>query len=425
MLAATGPAHAQEAIDGLSAAQLFNFADARRAAGSIGDALAIYDALSSDPDPNIRAEARYRKGLMLADLRRFAEAAIAFRALLDEKPDVVVARLELARMLAAMGRERDARRTLRQAQATGIPDEAAIAVGQFAQALRSEKRLGVSIDLAFAPDTNINRATQARTLDTIIAPLTLSEDARAQSGIGVRAGGQAFAKLGLTDRLSLLPRLSGLANLYRDGRFNDVSTSALLGFEWQGGGSRISPSVGETYRWFGGQRYARTRTVAVDWLRTVDRQSQIVASGSASSARYDQNVLQDGMIYDLSLAYERALDRSTGVTVTPAATRQTAEDPGYATWAYGVTLGGWREIGVGTVFISSGVRRTEGDTRLFLFSERRQDWLLTARAGATLRAFSVAGLAPTLRLNLERNFSTVGIYDYRRIAAEFGIRRAF
>lgn len=425
MLAVTGPVHAQEAIEGLNAAQLFDFADARRAAGSIDDALAIYDALSSDPDPDIRTEARYRKGLMLADLRRFAEAAVAFRALLDEKPDVVVARLELARMLAAMGRETEARRTLRQAQAAGIPDEAAIAVDQFAQALRSPKRLGGSIDLAFAPDTNINRATQARTLDTIIAPLTLSEDARAQSGIGVRVAGQAFAKLGLTDRLSLLPRLSGLANLYRNGGFNDVSASALVGLEWQDDGNRVSPSVGETYRWFGGQRYARTRTATVDWLRSIDRLSQIVASGSASRARYDQNALQDGMIYDLSLAYERALDRSTGITVTPSATRQTAEDPGYATWAYGMTLGGWREVGAGTVFLSSGIRRTEGDTRLFLFPERRQDWLLTVRAGATLRALSFAGLAPKLRLNLERNFSTVGIYDYRRIAAEFGIRRAF
>lgn len=421
----TAPICAQETVEGLSAAQLFRLADTRKAAGAIDDALAIYDALSNDADSDIRAEARYRKGLMLADLGRFADAAVEFRALLDEKPDVLAARLELARMLAALGREKDARRELRQAQAIGIPADAAPAVDQFARALRSPERFGGSFELALAPDSNVNRATQARTLDTIIAPLTLSEDARAQSGIGIRTAGQAFAKIRMTDQLSLLPRLAGVANLYRDTRFNDISASALVGIEWQGTSDRVNWSVGKTYRWYGGKRYAQTRTVTVDWLRPIDKRSQIVATGSASEARYDRNALQDGAIYDLAVSYERALTASAGVTVTGSATRQTARDPGYATWAAGVRFGGWQEIGIGTVFVSTGMRRTVGDERLFLFPERRRDWLLTTRAGVNLRALSIAGFAPTIRVNLERNFSTVGIYDYRRIATEFGITRAF
>ncbi|KAK0350275.1 hypothetical protein LTR94_029687, partial [Friedmanniomyces endolithicus] len=110
-----------------------------------------------------------------------------FRALLDEKPEVLAARLELARMLAAIGREQEARRELRQAQASGVPDEAAAMVDRFARALRSQKRLGGVFEIAVAPDSNINRATEARILDTVIAPLTLSDDARARSGAGLRA----------------------------------------------------------------------------------------------------------------------------------------------------------------------------------------------------------------------------------------------
>ena len=96
------PVGAQDVVEGLSAAQVFEFAEARRRAGAVADAVAAYDALAQDADADVRAEARYRKGLMLADLGRFEDAAMAFRAVLSEKPDAIAARLELARMFAAM-----------------------------------------------------------------------------------------------------------------------------------------------------------------------------------------------------------------------------------------------------------------------------------------------------------------------------------
>ena len=419
------PLRAQDVVEGLSAAQVFELAETRRQAGAVVDAIAAYDALAQDADADVRAEARYRKGLMLADLGRYAEAALAFRALLNEKPDALAARLELARMLAALGLENEARRELRQAQAAGIPADAAPMVQQFAAALRSPQRFGGSVEWSLAPDSNINRATQARTLDTIIAPLTLSDDARAQSGLGVRTAGQGFAKLPLSPSLSLLPRVAGLANLYGDDRFNDVSASALIGIEWRGRKDRFSPSIGETRRWFGGEAYAQTRTVAVDWVRMIDAKSQIVTSASAGAATYDQNALQDGWLYDASVAYERAITSASGLTLSASATRQTAEDPGYATWAGGITVGGWRDMRWGTIFVSTGLRRTVGDARLFLFPERREEWLVTAKAGVTFRTLTVAKLTPVVRATFEENDSTVGIYDYSRKAMEIGFTRAF
>lgn len=419
------PLRAQDVVEGLSAAQVFELAETRRQAGAVADAVAAYDALAQDADADVRAEARYRKGLMLADLGRYAEAAQAFRALLNEKPDALAARLELARMLAALGLENDARRELRQAQAAGIPADAAPMVEQFAAALRSPQRFGGSLELSLAPDSNINRATQARTLDTIIAPLALSDDARAQSGLGVRTAGQGFAKLPLSSSLSLLPRVAGLANLYGDDRFNDVSASALIGIEWRGRNDRFSPSIGETRRWFGGEAYAQTRALAVDWVHMIDARSQVVTSASAGVAAYNQNPLQDGELYDVSISYERAVSATSGLTFNISTTRQTAEDPGYATWGGGLTAGAWKDMRWGAVFVSTGLRRTVGDDRLFLFPKRREEWLVTAKAGVTFRNLTVAELAPIVRATFEENSSTVGIYDYSRLAMEIGFTRAF
>jgi hypothetical protein len=78
-----------------------------------------------------------------------------------------------------------------------------------------------------------------------------------------------------------------------------------------------------------------------------------------------------------------------------------------------------------TLFGSIGLRRLEADARLLLFPERRREWLYSVGAGGTFRQLTVAGFAPVVRVSWERNASTVGIYDYRRFAVDFGITRAF
>lgn len=420
-LSATPPADLQH----LSAADLFALADRARAAGRPEDASAIYDALAHDANGEIRAEARFRKGMMLADAGRYADAAVAFRALLDEKPDAVRARLELARMLAAMGDENAARRAIRQAQASGLPPDVAVTVDQFARALRSSRRFGGSLEVALAPDSNVNRATQARTLDTVIAPLTLSSDARARSGVGLRVAGQAFARLDLSDRLSLLPRVAGDGTLYRAHAFNDVSGSALIGLEWRNGKDRFNPSLGQTWRWYGDKSYARTASFSIDWLHPVGLRKQLLVHGGAARANYLRNDLQDGGLYDLSVGIEAAATRQSGFGVTVSGYRQTARDPGYSIVSVGASTLAWQDVGKVTLIASTGVYHLEGDARLFLFADRRREWLLKTSAIATLRQITVASFAPRIRLVLERNQSTVGLYDYRRAAVEFGVSRAF
>src|SRR5690606_39971890 len=81
----------------------------------------------------------------------------------------------------------------------------------------------------------------ARTLDTVIAPLTLSDDARAQSGVGLQGSGQLYARLPMTDELSLVPRASARGQFYRHDEFNDLSSSALVGVEWSVGRDRLTP----------------------------------------------------------------------------------------------------------------------------------------------------------------------------------------
>jgi tetratricopeptide (TPR) repeat protein len=419
------PVAIEHRITGLSAIDLFAAAERAKLLAQDDDALAIYDALTRDPDPDIRAEARFRKGMMLTERKRYTEAATAFRAVLDEKPDAAGVRLELARALAALGDEAAARRAIRQARASGLPLEVALAVDQFANALRSPKALGGSIELALAPDTNANRATSARTLDTVIAPLTLSKDARASSSIGVTVSSQVYGHVRLDDRLAVVPRASALGNFYSRREFEDVSSSALLGLDWRDGGTNIVTSFGYTWRWYAHRLYARTQTVNIDLVRALTARSQLTVRTSASRARYAANASQDGALYDLQIGYERAVSARSGAGLSIVTSRQAARDRGYSTLSGGVTSFAWLEVNHVTVFGSATLRRLVGDAKLFLFTDRRQDWLFAGSAGATFRQLTIRGFAPFARLSVERNRSSVGIYDYKRLSASFGLSRAF
>jgi len=437
VLAMTAPAGAQEAaapqltqdgaaLTGLSAAQLFDIADQARVAGRHDDAEAIYTALTRDPQPEIRSEARFRLGMMLSDQQRYQDAALLFRAILDEQPNATRVRLELARVLAAMGDEGRARQQLRQAQAAGLPPDVAEVVNRFASALRSNRRFGGNFEFAMAPDSNINRATDAKTLDTAIAPLTLSEDARQQSGLGVHLAGQVYARLPLTPRVMLVPRVSGDGTFYKSGQFNDMSGSALLGFEWQAGGDRLMPSAGVTWRTYGGHPYARTFTGDLRWTHQISGRAQGDVGISYARTHYLTNSLQDGNLFSLSAGVERALSARTGVGVTVSGQRQTARDPQYSTTSGGVTVLGWRDMGKLTLFANGTARYLESDApALGGLVGRREEWFLRAGSGAIFRQVEVAGFSPVLRFAYERNISTVGIYDYRRVTVDIGITRAF
>jgi outer membrane protein len=409
----------------LTASALFKVADQELQSGHTAAAITIYRALERDANISVRSEARFRHGQLLANRHKFAEAATLYRAILDEQPQAQRVRLELAAVLTSIGDLRGARGQLRQAQAGGLPPEVAQVVNQYVAALRSFKPWGGSFELALTPDSNINRATDGKTLDTVIAPLDLSRDARQRSGLGLKPSGQLYVRANLSKDLTLVPRISGQGTFYRQNQFNDVSGSAQLGLEWRLKSDRFTPSAGYTWRWYGGDLYARTRSFSIDWLHPAGKRGQFDTNLGISRARYVRNGLQDGVIYNGSVSYERALTARSGASVSLSANRQTARDPGYATASGAFGLVYWHDMGKFTVFGTATLSRLEADKRLSLFPERRREWYVRGGLGSIFRQVQVAGFSPVVRVTYERNWSTVGIYDFKRLVTDVGITRAF
>jgi outer membrane protein len=384
-----------------------------------------YRALITETDGELRVEARFRLAVMLDTLGRQADAAKELRAILAEKPDAQGIRVILARMLAQSGEGEAARKEFRQAQEAGLPPEVQAVVRQFVAALRSSKSVGGSLSLALVADSNINRATGSDFLDTVIAPFLLSQDAQAQSGTGVNVAGTAYARAPLAKGIKLLARLSAQADLYNKSRFNDLRGGGQVGIEWIAGKDRFAPSIGRSYRWFGGDRYATTDTLSLGWRHKAGGKAWIDGTAAIGKANYALNDGLDGNVYDLSLRYERSLSQKQGAGLTLSAQRQAAIDPGYATISGGIDALYWRQQGEVTLYGSLGLNHLEADERQLLFPKRRKDWLFSTTLGASFSKSPIAGFTPLLRASYVRNISTVTLYDYSRARIEIGLTRTF
>jgi len=410
----------------LGAVDVFELAGRSAVAGRFAEALSFYDALMHDSDLEIRSEARFRKGQLLVSLGRLTEAATTYRRLLDEKPAAARVRLELATVLARIGDEPGARRQLRLAEAAGgLPPEVAEQVSRISRALRSTRPIGGSFEVALAPDTNINRATQSHVLETVIAPLLLDADARAKSGVGVRLRGSVFAKRPVTDRLSLVARSIGSADLYRQSSANDLLASVLVGVEWRGERDQANVTYGFGKRWYGGQPFAETVSATGEWQHQLNRKTQFSSNISRTVIRYRRNPLQDGILYDASFTGERALSAQSGFAVGADLARQYARDPSYSSLSMGPLAYAWLDLGRTTLFAAATGKRLIGDQRNFLFTDKRREWFASGRVGATFRQLSFRGFSPTARIGYERNHSTVSIFDYNRTYGEFGLAKSF
>ncbi len=414
--------------NGVSAATIadrFLAADAARDSRDFALAERRYRALIVETDGELRIEARFRLATMLDTLGRQRDAATELRAILDEKPDAQGIRVMLARVLAQAGDGEAARREFRRAEDGGLPPEVQTVVRQFVDALRSSKPVGGSLGLGIVADSNVNRATRADTLDTVIAPFQLSEDAQAQGGTGTNLTAQIYGRVPLGSNLRLLARLSGQGDFYDRSRFNDIRGGGQIGLELATARDRVSPSIGRSSRWFGGDRYATTDTLSMGWRHRAGAGALIDATIAVGKANYLLNDGLDGWVYDASLRYERSLSARHGASFTLFAQRQHANDPGYATTSGGLEGLYWQQAGKMTLFGSVGLNRLEADARQLLFPRRRTDWLMTGTVGASFGQGSIAGFTPVLRASYSDNRSTVTLYDYSRFRVEFSLSRAF
>jgi hypothetical protein len=409
----------------LSAAEMFKLAERFSAQNDFAHAEPLLRALSDDPNPDYRAEARYRLG-QLAEARRDLPAAEHwYRALLDEKPNAAAVRLALGRVLAARDKMQAAAREFRRAQAAGLPPDVAKAIDRVVSVLRSHKPFGGNLEIGLAPDSNINHATTAAEISVFGLPFTLSDAAKAQSGVGLSTVAQGYVRLALSKRTDLTTQLSMSGNFYRQSVFNDVSLILTTGPEIHFRNAQFRPSVLFGRRWFGGARFNDQYGGSIEARHTLGRTSLFALTGSAIHSTFAQVPEQNADTFSLQATLEKAMSPRLYARFYISGARNNAVAAAYANWNFGAGLSLSRQIGRMTGYAGVSYNRLNSDGPFYAFGLTRRENVFSVNAGLALRQITIAGLSPIIRLSHDENRSSLTLYDFRRNRVEVGLTRDF
>ena len=407
-----------------TAAQLFALADERFNAGDLAGAEEILVALTQDPKPEYRAEARFRLAAVREKRGDLAGAIAALRELLSEQPKANPARLELSRLLAAQGNASEARRELQRARDAGLPTDVARTVGRFANLLNATKRRGGSVELTAGPDSNVNRSTGSQFIDTVIAPFELDADARRQPGFGVSGTGQLYSRDSI-GALTLLTRGGIHGDIFPGkGRFNDIQLYGGTGPEFTSKAGRVRPALTVERRWYGGDPYSFGVGGALSWILQPSPTSQLELDASVVRQSLRNNEAQDGTRYAALATWDQVLDELTTARFTLRGAILDAEAKAESLNQLGGDAVVARDLGFVSVFANAGYSKPHGKAPLPLFGKTRDDDRVDIGAGLVSRR-TWSGFAPLIRASYTRSWSNIEIYDYSRVRLDVGITRDF
>src|SRR5687768_12143633 len=328
-----------------NARQMLGLAEQLIHRGDQAQAEQILELLSGDPSADVRNEARYRQAMLLEARGDDRGAAVLLRRILDDRPGAAPVRLKLATMLQKMGDETSALRELRALRTSELPPNVARFVDRMSASLQATKPLGFQVEIALAPDSNINRATRSDTLGTVLGEFTLDQGSKARSGVGAAVRGLATVRHGLSDHLRLVARASGEANIYRHKRFNAIALELAGGPEWRLGRTRFSAEAGFGQQWYGMKAYQRSLRIAASVTQPIDSVSQFRVDAGSRWSDNRANDLQDGRGLSLKARYERALSPSLLIAASVGAERFKAKDDAYSTRSWNAGLAAYQEYG--------------------------------------------------------------------------------
>ena len=356
-----------------------------------------------------------------------------FRSILDENPGQTRVRLELARAYLLSGKEASADYHFRLAQNDeNLPDEIARTIRNTRSVLRDQRIWRFSFDFGFAPDTNINGATDAETIDInfgpIKLPLRLDDNARERSGIGQTAGFSGGIRVKTSDRLALLFDADSKIINYKGKSADDFVVQLAAGPELRiARYSSVSLQAVGLQRWYGGRLATREYGGRLGYQQALSEGQRVGIELDARRTESQFSNAYSGWQLGANATYEHLVGKSLIASASIFARRDLLNADGFSSFNYGVNLGLGGELPLGlNAGVSASISRSEFDAPLLLYStENRHDWRGFARAYIGSRQVKVLGFSPSIDYNYSRVDSNYDLYEMSRHRVNFKFARYF
>jgi len=358
--------------------------------------------------------------------REYQRAEAIFRRILDREPALLRVRLELARTLFMQKKDEQADYHFRLAAGEHPPDRVKRNIVRFREAIRARRAWRFNVDFGFAPDSNINSATEKQTVDIYGLPFRLDPDERARSGTGTFVGGEASIRIHRSGKIPLYVGAYGRWTRFGDHRFDDAYAGAEAGPEFRLAGGRLRTTATGLMRWYGRRPLVASFGTHLDYEKLVGDKFTMGGTLLVRHNDYARRKDVDGWDAEARVSISRPLGSTTLGWAYAGIERSWANDPGQAFWRERLGIGILKEIGWGLrPQVGIDLARQVGDDVLAPFNEQRRGWLLQGSFSVYKREWNVRGFAPSLSLTVIRNDSTLSLYQERRVRGEIRLTRAF
>ncbi len=383
--------------------------------------------------PSLKMQQKFLAGYIAVETGDLKGAIKKFRSILAENPGQTRVRLELARAYLLSGKEASADYHFRLAQNDeDLPDEIARTIRNTRSILRDQRVWRFSFDFGFAPDTNINGATDAETIDInfgpIKLPLTLDDNARERSGVGQTGSFSGGVRLKASDKLAVIFDADSKAVNYKGKAADDIVVQIASGAEYRiAKYASVSLQAVGLQRWYGGRLATREYGGKLGFQSALSEGQRI---GLELDARRTESKLSDaysGWQLGANATYEHLIGKSLVASASVFGRRDILNSKGFSSFNYGLNLGIGGELPFGlNAGVSASISKSSFDEPILLYStEKRKDWRSYARVYVGSRQFKFLGFSPSIDYNYSRVDSNYGLNEMNRHRVNFKFAKYF
>lgn len=365
-----------------------------------------------------------------------------YRKILDDQPDLVKIRYELALCYMALGQWYRADYHLRLAMAGhDIPPQIKQQMMYYRWIARQNKTWNVWFNFGAAPDTNINQASGVQLCGIWNGMFQgCSNTVKPEKAIGYNlmlGGNYEF-------RMSEHWRWKNEGNIYTSiydkHIYDDLYLSGATGprYVWSDGDVWLAGIA--TRRWYGWDKYNKSfgskLDINYDWTRKLSTGLSLRVMDNIYDDYDNYGFALDGQTYSANTRVSYSLDATKYIILRNGIDRDTAKDDGWASWRYNAGIGFGSELPWGfNIYLEPYFTWTNYDApRRFVVSENNtvfqkmiteRDFIQRYAISLSNNKFDIWGFVPTLTFSYTKRDSNVKTREYDKMTVEFTMQQRF
>jgi len=414
--------------------------DAIKLAGNLVDrgdyehASQILTKLPETDNIEVETERWYLLAQIFQRTGDYERAIKIYRQMLDERPDLVKVRYELALCYMAQKQWYRADYNLRLAMAgDDIPPKIKQQMIYYRYIARQNKRWNVWFNFGAAPDNNVNQATGGNECIMYGGYPFCHELPKPEKAIGYNLSLGGNYEFVLSEHWRWKNETNIYINTYDKHKYDDVYLSLASGprYIWENGDVWLSGIASR--RWYGGEKYNWSGGGRLDTHYDWTRKFSTGLSLRVVQNTFDENGdFMDGQTYSVSPYATYSLDSTKYFVLRGGIERDTAGVDAYADWRYSTSIGFGAELPWGfNVYLEPAFSWVNYDGPRWTVKNHtyqpvvERDFIQRYTVSLSNSKIDFMGFVPTLTFSYTSRESNIHSREYDKFITEFSFRQRF